>query len=487
MVFSSVLFLCLFLPALLTAYYVLPARCRNAVALTGSLVFYAWGAPQFVFLLITTSYSDYLCSRWMVALGPGRRARGILAVAMGINLAIFLYAKYMNFFVEQVNELLQLTGHLSMTWTAVVMPIGISFFTFQKLSYLIDVHRRVAEPAPGFSHYLLYVSLFPQLIAGPIVRYHDVSQQLVERDHTDERFLTGVWRFSLGLGKKVLIANSLAVAADAAFGPTAGTMPDPTSLTCAAAWAAAICYAMQIYFDFSGYSDMAIGLGLMLGFRFLENFNYPYVSRTITEFWRRWHISLSNWMREYLYIPLGGNRVASWRIYVNLWIVFLLSGFWHGASWNFIMWGALHGALLTAERIAARRSWPTWPAVFALPRTLLLVLITWVFFRAWDLPQAMSYLGVMFTPWSVSTADAITLAQIMSPATYAVLTLALAISVVPLWTSAHAWLKDWTIVETSGRAGLQLAARAALSILLLAGSFVFLVSSSFNPFIYFRF
>ncbi len=486
MVFSSVLFLCIFLPALLTAYYVVPARMRNLVVLIGSLLFYAWGAPQFVVILVATSYLDFVCSRWMVRWQHGWRERLILSLAIAANLGIFLYAKYMNFFVDQVNQVLQLAHHDPITWTAVVMPIGISFFTFQKLSYLVDVYRRTAEPARSFVHYLLYVSLFPQLIAGPIVRYHDVSQQLIKRSYSDEQFLVGVWRFAGGLAKKVIIANTLATVVDTAFGGTQAAAADPHTLTWAAAWLAAVCYSLQLYFDFSGYSDMAIGLGKMFGFHFLENFNYPYVSRSITEFWRRWHISLSNWMREYLYIPLGGNRVASWRVYVNLWIVFLLSGFWHGASWNFIVWGGLHGALLTAERFAHKHNWAPWPAALAMPRTLVLIVLTWVFFRAWDLSQATSYLAVMFMPFAQATAS-VTVASLMSPPLYFVLAIAILLSIAPLCSPAGTWLGNWAVEHGGQREQLQLILRATCSVVLLVASFTLLVSSSFNPFIYFRF
>lgn len=487
MVFSSVIFLCFFLPAVLVAYHVLPARFRNAVALGGSLVFYAWGAPDFVVVLVLTSLVDYVCSRQMARRRGSPREKLMLTIAIAANLGIFFYCKYMNFFVDQANCLLQWTSCEPLVWTGIIMPVGISFFTFQKLSYVVDVYRGTATVAPSFGHYLLYVTLFPQLIAGPIVRYHDVSQQLVQRNHTDEQFLAGVWRFSVGLAKKVILANTLATVADAAFGGTSATATDPHSLTCTAAWMAAVCYAMQLYFDFSGYSDMAIGLGKMFGFDFLENFDYPYISRSVTEFWRRWHISLSNWMREYLYIPLGGNRVAPWRVYLNLWIVFVLSGFWHGASWNFVVWGALHGAMLTAERFARMRRWMAWPAFFALPRTFLLVLIAWVFFRAWDLSQAITYLHVMFSPWIDSGAAAVDLSDIIQPQAYAVLLVALVFSVAPLFGKAHLVIEEWPVAENDSREQFQLAMRASASTVLLASSFAVLVSSSFNPFIYFRF
>lgn len=393
MAFSSVLFLFGFLPLVLAVYYIVPERFRNAVALLASLGFYAWGAPQFVLVLIASSWGDYVLANAVQASPDSVRQKRLLTVAVGLNLVLLLYCKYMNFFVEQANAVGSAFGFGEIAWTSIVLPIGISFFTFQKISYLVDVFRRQAQPAGNFGQYLLYVALFPQLIAGPIVRYHDVAAQIRKRSHSDEQFLVGTWRFTIGLAKKVLIADTLAVVADAAFGGTAETIADPTRLSLAAAWTAAVCYALQLYFDFSGYSDMAIGLGKMFGFDFLENFNQPYISKSVTEFWRRWHISLSNWMREYLYVPLGGNRVAPWRLYLNLWIVFLLSGFWHGASWNFVIWGAIHGGILTAERLASKYKLPRWPAALAVPRTFCLVLFAWIFFRAWDFSQATSYLA----------------------------------------------------------------------------------------------
>ena len=322
MVFSSLTFLFLFLPLMLAAYYACPARHRNLVALLASALFYAWGAPRFVIVLFVSGLIDYVLSRELPGDRgtPGRR-KGVLALAVVLNIALLLYFKYANFFVAEMNAMLARFGGGAVPWAAVALPIGISFFTFQKVSYLVDVYRGVAQPARNALDYLLYVVLFPQLIAGPIVRYHDVARQLEERDYTRERFFMGILRFSQGLGKKVLVANTMAELADAAFNAA------PAGLTCGQAWLGVLAYAFQIYFDFSGYSDMAIGLGRLLGIEFLENFNRPYISRSITEFWRRWHISLSNWMREYLYIPLGGNRRGAVRTYFNLWIVFLISGF----------------------------------------------------------------------------------------------------------------------------------------------------------------
>lgn len=485
MVFTSVFFLCLFLPVVLVLYHNVPERFRNAVALAASLGFYAWGAPQFVAVLIVSSLVDYLCSHAIPTRRGTRTGRLLLVAGVGANLTVFLYCKYMNFFVEQANQVLAWTGNEQLPWTAIVLPVGISFFTFQKLSYLVDVYRGEVEPAPGFGHYLLYVTLFPQLIAGPIVRYHDVSVELVQRHVDEEDFLTGVWRFGVGLAKKVLLADTLAVTVDDAFGATAATAVDPATLTQGAAWLGAACYTLQLYFDFSGYSDMAIGLGRMFGFRFLENFNHPYVSRSISEFWQRWHISLSHWMREYLYIPLGGNRVAGWRVYLNLWIVFLLSGFWHGASWNFLAWGAFHGAVLSAERLSRALGTPRWPTALAIPRTILLVTLGWVFFRAWNLSQAWGYVLTMIG--HTHGEPNIGLEAISRPWTGPVFVGAALLAVAPLWTSSPAWLGDWVVPTGAAHESRSLAVRAGVCTLLVVASFMFVASSEFSPFIYFQF
>ena len=454
------------------------------MALAASLFFYAWGAPQFIVVLVMSSWLDYVLAGALCSTPDSTRRKHLLALAVGQNVALLMYCKYMNFFVEQLNALAAAAGLGQIPWTAITLPIGISFFTFQKISYLVDMYRRQARPADSFGQYLLYVVLFPQLIAGPIVRYHDVASQIRKRNHSDERFLVGTWRFTIGLAKKVLIADTLAVVADAAFGATAATAVDPARLSCAAAWVAAVCYAMQLYYDFSGYSDMAIGLGKMLGFDFLENFNQPYVSKSVTEFWRRWHISLSNWMREYLYVPLGGNRVPPWRLYVNLWIVFLVSGFWHGSSWNFVIWGAIHGALLTSERLAAKYKLPQWPTALAIPRTFCLVLVAWVFFRAWGVSQAMQYLGVMVTG---SAEASITVGELLTPQAAFMLVIAIGLSASPLFSQSYHYLNDWAIGPKSHGAGLKVAFRFASSVTLLLASATAIMASQFHPFIYFRF
>jgi alginate O-acetyltransferase complex protein AlgI len=480
MVFSSIMFLSVFLPITLLIYHLVPPRFRNYVALLASLHFYSWGAPRFVFVLIGSSMIDYTISRHLHPDKghPHRRVsrRLLLTVGIALNVSLFIYFKYMNFFVDQFNTMLSCFGGAPAAWTRIALPIGISFFTFQKLSYLIDVYRGAGPPAPSFTHHLLYVVLFPQLIAGPIVRYHDVAAQLIQRTCTSEKTLEGLWRFALGLAKKVLIANVVGAMADHAFA-AAGS-----GLSAGGAWLGALCYAWQIYFDFSGYSDMAIGLGRMLGFEFLENFRAPYLSASFTEFWRRWHISLSNWMREYLYIPLGGNRGGRLRRDLNLWMVFLLSGFWHGAAWNFIVWGLYHGLFLSLDKVTARwRERVARPVAIA--TTFLLVIVGWIFFRADSLGDALRYIRCMAGLGAESSSLP---SDIMTPQLWLAFGIAAGFSFIPLWLPALETC-DWTVRSPDRRDQMVRLLRTVATALLLATSFMTLVNGGFNPFIYFRF
>ena len=477
MIFSSLTFLFVFLPLLLVAYYACPAKHRNAVALLASGFFYAWGAPRFVIVLFFSSLLDFVLSR---QLPHGKRSpaarKGVLAVAVVLNISLLLYFKYANFFVAELNGWLERLGAGGISWTAIALPIGISFFTFQKVSYLVDVYRGTAQPARNAADYLLYVVLFPQLIAGPIVRYHDVALQLCHRDYSLEQFFSGILRFCQGLGKKVLVANTMAELADAAFGVS------PPSLSCGWAWLGVLAYAFQIYFDFSGYSDMAIGLGRLMGFEFLENFNRPYISRSITEFWRRWHISLSNWMREYLYIPLGGNRKGVARTYLNLWLVFFVSGFWHGAAWNFVAWGAFHGFFLCLDKLFKGTRLSRVPSWVGLPVTFVLVLFSWVLFRAETLTHALAYMGRMVNVFATAPNAATTLEFGLRH--QGMLAVALVLCFGPA-VRPHPF--DFMRLD-AGQATLgQAMGRFAVAMILLVWSAAILATSSFNPFIYFRF
>ncbi|MBP9912372.1 MAG: MBOAT family protein [Opitutaceae bacterium] len=481
MVFSSLLFLYAFLPAFIAFYYLTPVRHRNGVALLGSLFFYTWGEPVFAGLLILVCLFGYTLSLWLARLPATAQAarRAVLTLGLVVYIGLLVYFKYSNFLVEQLTGPLAWLLNGSTVWTKVALPLGISFFTFQKISYLVDVYRGTTRPARSFFDYLLFAVLFPQLIAGPIIRYHDIAAQIEHRNYSLDQFLSGVWRFLLGLGRKVLIANPLGAVADKVFAH------DITALPVSYAWVGIMCYTFQIYFDFAGYSDMAIGLGRMMGFEFIENFARPYTSRSITEFWHRWHISLSNFMRDYLYIPLGGNRVAPWRTKLNLWFVFLISGFWHGASWNFVFWGAYHGSLLSLERAVGRQRLARLPAGLGLILTFTLVLFGWVFFRAATLPDAFIYLHRLFD-WSsapITPVEADLLwPDLISRRTWCVLGLAALFSFLP----EHWWRQQgWDEMLPLNR--VHAALRIVLGLLCLLLASAALANQSYNPFIYFRF
>lgn len=354
MVFSSISFLLYFLPTFLFFYFLSSKKNKNWVILAFSIFFYSWGAPKFVFLLLASTFIDFYLVRFMHQTEAQRRKKILLGLSITLNLGLLAFFKYANFFVENVNALISTTGGTEIQWTKIALPIGISFYTFQTLTYSVDVYRKVHKPLERVWDYMLYIMMFPQLIAGPIVRFNSIADQIEDREESYNDRLLGFYRFCIGLGKKVLIANVLGEAVASVIGsnPEAVLAIDWNLINTPIAWWCILAYTFQIYFDFSGYSDMAIGIGRMLGFTFPENFDNPYTSRSITEFWRRWHITLGAFMREYLYIPLGGSRVDSKaRIYFNLWFVFLMSGLWHGASWNFVLWGAFHGIFLIVERV----------------------------------------------------------------------------------------------------------------------------------------
>ncbi len=478
MTFSSLLFLFGFFPIFLTSYFITPARFRNYTALLASLLFYAWDAPRFIFVLLGTCLVDYLISREMhkAESSPGKR-KALLITSITMALSILFYFKYSNFFVEQLSAILSSAGLGPVPWVTVALPIGISFFTFHKMSYVIDVYQRTVKPAQDLPTFFLYITLFPQLVAGPIIRYHDICDQLVERRHSLEQVFEGLFRFVIGLAKKILIADPLAAIADKLF------LVDLNSVPTSFVWLGIISYAYQIYFDFSGYSDMAIGLGRVMGFRFPENFNQPYTAQTMTEFWRRWHMTLSSWMREYLYIPLGGNRVGKIRRYVNLWSVFLLSGLWHGASWNFVIWGAFHGLFLVVDKLGWTSISERLPRLINTLITFVLVLIGWVFFRAETLPKALEYLQRMLTgPTGNEPLRYLeTLATNRSLFTFCLATIICFLPILIDQNNLREMLK------------LRLSARA---LLLLKSSFagvcfflcvVSIANANFIPFIYFRF
>lgn len=393
MVFSSSIFLLVFLPFFLITYYFADKKYKNIVILVFSIFFYSWGAPKFIFVILGTTFLDYHLVKWMWNSKKTIHRRLILGLSVSVNLGLLFYFKYSNFFIENVNTTLSMLGFKNIIWTKLILPIGISFYTFETITYVVDVYRRVHKPLNNFWDYQTYIILFPKLIAGPIIRYHELADQISDRskNETIDNKLTGMYRFIIGLSKKVIIANQMGSVADSIFNAGFDSIDSYT------AWIGILAYTFQIYFDFSGYSDMAIGIGKMIGFKFPENFNNPYASQSITEFWRRWHITLGSWMRNYLYIPLGGNKVKSrMRLYFNLWFVFLASGLWHGASWNFILWGAYHGLFLVLERIILLKIYEKIGKYFRIIFTFLVVVIGWVFFRIETFPEAIQYLKKMF-------------------------------------------------------------------------------------------
>ena len=493
MLFSSTVFVFLFLPLVLGLYFALGRRARNLVLLASSLLFYAWGEKLLVLLMLLSITANYGFGRWLERVierspaqdGAGGRGRSVVALAVVFNIGLLVFFKYADWLwlsgpgTLGIGAWITSPGLRQLLLTedgGVRLPIGISFFTFQALSYVIDVYRRRAEVQRNPIDFALYIALFPQLIAGPIVRYHDVASQIVSRIVTRSLFAQGVRRFVIGLGKKMLIANVAAKVADEIFAIPSG------ELTPAVAWLGVVCYTIQIYFDFSGYSDMAIGLGRMFGFRLLENFDYPYVSRSITEFWRRWHISLSSWFRDYLYIPLGGNRRGPLRTYFNLVCVFFLCGLWHGAAWNFLAWGLFHGGFLVLERLGLGRWLEARHTVVRRGYVLLAVMLGWVLFRSPNLAYALDCLAAMAF---MQSGDALTHTPVLW--LDSVLALVLLAGVI----GSTPWLPRLArSLDGPGRERPR-AVFGVLGLVLLMGVFFLsaleLSAGTYNPFIYFRF
>ncbi len=374
------------------AYHVVPKQFKNLIILLGSIVFYSWGAPKFIFVIIVSTYIDFHIVRQLYSTSAIKIRKILLTLSISINLGLLAYFKYSNFFVSNFNNLLSKLNVGEVAWMEVALPIGISFYTFQTLTYSIDVYRKTCKPLNNVLDYMVYIMSFPQMIAGPIVRFNAIANQIINRVEVTDDKLVGFYRFCIGLSKKVLIANVLAEQADIIFDG------DLNNLSTTTAWIGIVAYTFQIYFDFSGYSDMAIGLGRILGFRFPENFNSPYVSQSISEFWRRWHITLGEFMKDYLYIPLGGNRVSSkYRLFFNLWLVFILSGLWHGSEWNFILWGAYHGLFLILDRIILLRFLHKIGVTLSTVFTFFIVMIGWVIFRLDSVSDIQLYLVGLFT------------------------------------------------------------------------------------------
>ncbi len=471
MVFSSNIFLFFFLPIFLIAYFVTPQKFRNYTLMLFSLIFYAYGAPDFVFLLVGECIVNYFIVRGMAKTEKTGTKKWLCALSVIMALGLLLYFKYANFFMDNLNAILGWMHHEPVGWMKVALPIGISFFTFQSITYTLDVYRGTTPPSEKLTDYVLYIMMFPQLIAGPIVNYNSVAAQLVERTSTMEDRVVGFYRFIIGLGKKVLIANTLAAYADQVFAMNYADLATST------AWIGILSYTFQIYFDFSGYSDMAIGLGKMMGFKFPENFNDPYTSRSVTEFWKRWHMTLGNFIMNYLYIPLGGNRKGKGRMYLNLWLCFLLSGLWHGASWTFVLWGAFHGLFICADKLFLKdllKKAGKWPAVIL---TFFVVNMGWVLFRVDIAADAGGFYQALFAFKGGMTQPA----DLLFWFTFG---LAVVFSFLTLFKGGQR-LQD-TIFADHYSKGLSWTMFAICLILLIlsAGS---LCVSDFNPFIYFRF
>lgn len=466
MVFSSTIFLCVYLPLVLLGYYICPKKGRNLFLLIVSLVFYAWGEPKYVFLMIFSILVNYIFGRLMDKHRENKkRLKLMLVLSVVIDIGLLSVFKYTDFIITNVNAIFGSSFDL----LNIALPIGISFYTFQAMSYTIDVYRNDVRVQKNLIDFGMYITMFPQLIAGPIVRYADVQDQLADRSVTTADFSEGVMRFVVGLGKKVLLANQMG----AVWSDIYALGGDVSALM---AWTGAIAYTFQIYFDFSGYSDMAIGLGRMFGFKFPENFRYPYQSVSITDFWRRWHITLSTWFKEYLYIPLGGNRRGLARQALNLLIVWSLTGFWHGAGWNFVMWGLYYFVILFIEKLFLLKALDKLPKFFRHVYALLLIIIGWVIFASDDVSVLLPYLGSMFgANGAIGGMDVYTLL------TKAVLLIICCI--------ASTELPKKLFLSAAGAMNEKAAftLKSVLMIALLALSMILLIGDSYNPFLYFRF
>ncbi len=466
MVFTSHVFIFYFLPIVLLIYYCVPVQ-RNLQLLIASYIFYGWWDPWFVLLMLLATVVNYVCGRVIAAAGENRRrATAALVVSVTASLGLLGFFKYFTFAQENLSRLLTALGAQPPSILQIALPIGISFYIFHNISYTVDVYRGVAPPVRSFRDFACFIALFPQLVAGPILRYNVMAGQLIQRTHSLDRFSAGVALFVLGFAKKILLANAIAPMADAAFAARAPGVLD--------AWFGVIAYAFQIYFDFSGYSDMAIGLGRMIGFEFPRNFDAPYRSESITEFWRRWHISLSTFLRDYLYIPLGGNRVSPRRNYFNLTVVMLLGGLWHGANWTFVAWGAFHGGLLAFERMMGKRSmYAAAPRPVRVGLTFVLVLVSWVLFRSDTLSDAGAYLAAMFGAAGLPGRSILLAGELYNPGRLVEIGLCAALAFGSIqaidWVDRLTWLRVLVVIVLFGMGAATMFTQA------------------FNPFLYFQF
>lgn len=470
MLFYSPLFLFLFLPAIFLLFLLVPKRLQNTVLLFSSLFFYFFAEPKFSLIALASAVGDYLITKEIFKYQGHKKSSYWLILGVALNISVLLYFKYMDFFIKSINDFLTPLHLNSMSLLNITLPIGVSFIVFEKITYLVDVYRGIGAPAQSLRRYLLYVFLFPKLLAGPIVKYHDIVNQLSAKKKRDwDNFFEGFKRFLLGLVKKLLLADTMAEIADKVFGLPLNQIGFTN------AWLGIICFTLQIYLDFSAYSDMAIGLARMFGFRLLENFNMPYIATSFTDFWRRWHISLSTWIKEYLYYPLGGNRNGAFRTYLNLWVCFLLSGLWHGASWTFVLWGAYNGLFLVIDKLGWIKISQSWPRFINIGFTLFFVMLGWVIFRCTSMEQVTTYLSALFSPWKQGVFIYVTYNV------WFVMGISILMSLIPFTTFYKFFIRFWRSHPLT--LYLEHLSLTIFSILAISRAVV----ATFNPFLYFRF
>lgn len=482
MLFSSLLFLYLFLPITLLVYFIVKNHYKNYVLLLSSIIFFAWGGVTYSVILVISIIFNYFFGRLIQKHLPTKKARSWLIVGILFNLVLLGIFKYTNFIVENINHLFESFSLPLISETNILLPIGISFYTFHSLSYLIDIYRKKSPAQQNIFILALYICMFFQLVAGPIVRYSDVSAQLTKRKYQLENFAKGIERFLIGLAKKVLLANTFAQVADGIFSS------DLNNLSALNAWLGIICYTLQIYLDFSAYSDMAIGLAKMFGFDFLENFNFPYTATSIKDFWRRWHISLSSFFRDYVYIPLGGSQVKTTRIYINLLLVFFLTGFWHGASWSFVVWGLFHGFFIVLERLGFETVLKKMWTPFSMLYTLLIVMFAWVLFRADTLEMGLNYWKALFN-FKLNSSEL----YLFNKSTDLKFYLSLILALLGTFKVFHFLGEKIKLVELNSNRISTIflysyhLMSALFYVLILYLSTLHLIAGSYNPFIYYRF
>jgi alginate O-acetyltransferase complex protein AlgI len=471
MLFSTPLFLFLFLPVVLSLYFVVRAELKNLTLFVCSLVFFLWGEPVFTWIILASSIIDWSLCHFINKEKINCKIRLILAfIAIASNIGILIYYKYANFIINNLNMLIHSLGFNEIATLNIMLPLGVSFLVFEKITYIVDIYKRIGNHSKSILNYLTYVFLFPKLLAGPIVKYHEIEGQLEEHKTSFDRVSNGMFRFILGLGKKVFIADTMAEFVDVIF-----AMPAET-IGAGNAWLVAICFTMQIYFDFSGYSDMAIGIAQIFGFSLRENFNMPYLSQNFTEFWKKWHISLSTWIKEYVYIPFGGNRVSNAMIYRNLLIAFMLSGIWHGANWTFLVWGLYHGFFLIMDRIFWRNFQKRFPQIINVAINFFFIVIGWVIFRSPDIHYALVLIKNMFLGFMVEGSFVYITNNI-----YFFLVTGICITFLPLIPKFE-YLKS-IYIKTSKKCFIECGLIFILAIL----AFAKVSTTTFNPFLYFRF